>query len=188
MIRKELPDILYLEDGTELRKTQRSTGYYAGSNGIIYTNKCGGLKPMKSRLDRQGYPRICIYINGVGKTVFVHQLIAEEFLEKPEGTTEINHKDGIKTNNMPSNLEWVTPSQNGLHAYRTGLHGPSGFVPHINKVVVTDLITGETEIIRSVSECARRLGCTQSNISHAIPSGSICKKRYRVEFINNGGK
>lgn len=52
---------------------------------------------------------------------YVHELVAEAFLgERPEGH-EPNHRDGNKTNNRVSNLEWLTHSQNLKHAWASGL-------------------------------------------------------------------
>jgi hypothetical protein len=54
----------------------------------------------------------------------IHRLLWETFVEPiPEGMV-INHKDGDKYNNDLSNLEVVTPSDNALHAVRTGLAHP----------------------------------------------------------------
>ena len=51
-----------------------------------------------------------------------HQIIADRFIgEKPKGLT-VNHKDGNKLNNEPSNLEYVTIAQNIRHAIDNGLH------------------------------------------------------------------
>lgn len=60
---------------------------------------------------------------GKGKRneVLVHDLVAEAFIgECPEGK-EVNHKNGIKTDNTYTNLEYVTHPENILHAWRSGL-------------------------------------------------------------------
>ena len=48
----------------------------------------------------------------------VHRLVAEAFCPKPEGKDYVNHIDGSRDNNLASNLEWVTNSENALHYYR----------------------------------------------------------------------
>ena len=49
------------------------------------------------------------------KHAYVHRLVAAAFIEKPEGCTEVNHKDFNKKNNCVENLEWVTDLQNKKH-------------------------------------------------------------------------
>jgi hypothetical protein len=62
------------------------------------------------------------------KTVRVHRIIAQSFIENPNNYPIINHKNGIKTDNRLENLEWCSYSGNNQHAYDTGLHLPkSGF-------------------------------------------------------------
>lgn len=53
----------------------------------------------------------------------VHQLVATYFvcLQPDAEHSHVNHKDGNKENNTPSNLEWATPSENNEHARKTGL-------------------------------------------------------------------
>lgn len=59
---------------------------------------------------------------GKKKTFSVHRLIAETFIDNDDPSkTEVNHKDGDKSNNAVKNLEWSSPSENIKHAVNTGL-------------------------------------------------------------------
>lgn len=83
-----------------------NTGRVRSSNGI-----------MKSRVSGC-YPRIKLCNNGASEHLFVHRLVAEAFIPNPENKSQVNHKDGNKLNNVVSNLEWVTPSENAIHSHR----------------------------------------------------------------------
>ncbi len=67
------------------------------------------------------YLRVCLRINKVPSYHLLHRLVAETRLPNPDNKEQVNHKDGDRVNNHPDNLEWVTPSENMLHAWATGL-------------------------------------------------------------------
>lgn len=82
-------------------------------------------KEMKARVI-SGYLAVGLrYYDGVKsiqKIHKIHRLVAEYFIPKNNNLNlVVNHKDGNKLNNIVTNLEWVTVSENTKHAYRTGL-------------------------------------------------------------------
>lgn len=71
--------------------------------------------------DSSGYVRVGLTdLNGNTKTYRVHRLVAEAFLPNPEGKEHVNHKNSWKDDNRLENLEWVTASENNIHAYTLG--------------------------------------------------------------------
>lgn len=69
----------------------------------------------------KGYLRCCLQIGDGQIKCFKHRLLAETWVDNPEKKQFVNHKDGNKLNNDLSNLEWVTASENTIHAYDLGL-------------------------------------------------------------------
>jgi hypothetical protein len=75
----------------------------------------------KLKLINSGYATVSLHLDNVGATKLVHILVAEAFIEGPRDET-VNHKDGVKTNNAATNLEWATYTANHLHAVEMGLN------------------------------------------------------------------
>lgn len=77
--------------------------------------KNGKTKILQPRLNHKGYERVCLCNKNTRKEFCVHRLVGEAFIKNKYNKPQINHKNGIKTDNMMSNLEWVTPKENCLH-------------------------------------------------------------------------
>ncbi len=67
------------------------------------------------------YPHVILYKNGIKKTESIHRLLAMTFIPNPNGYEHVNHKNGIKSDYKLSNLEWMSASMNEYHAFRIGL-------------------------------------------------------------------
>lgn len=94
--------------------------YFACEDGRIFSSKSG--KYLKPSYDSQGYARVGIYVgNYRSKTIKIHRLIAETLIPNPLNKCDVNHVNGIKSDNRANNLEWCTRSENCLHAFKTGL-------------------------------------------------------------------
>jgi len=94
-------------------------GYKIRNNGIVL-NKDGTIK--KAVLNQKtGYLVYGFSVFGKGISISQHRLFALKFIPNPENKREVNHKNGVKTDNHIENLEWSTPGENKKHAYDTGL-------------------------------------------------------------------
>lgn len=72
-------------------------------------------------INRKGYLYINIFSKWRHKQKAIHRMVAETYLPNPHNKPQVNHKNGIKTDNRVENLEWVTGSENTKHAVDTGL-------------------------------------------------------------------
>lgn len=84
-------------------------------------------KPLTLTLNSTGYHIVRLSDAAVGRReqARVHRLVACAFIPNPNGKPEVNHIDGIKTNNSVDNLEWVSSRENRAHAWRIGLRDRS---------------------------------------------------------------
>jgi hypothetical protein len=79
-----------------------------------------------------GYVRITLRKGGKSYKKYVHRLVADAFIPKTDtDKVQVNHIDGNKLNSKVCNLEWVTCSENHLHAYAMGLKDPKTACPKV---------------------------------------------------------
>ena len=134
-----------------------------GYEGLYQVNRTGEVRNKKSQLlkhrnNDRGYPHVWLSKNGKLKAIAVHRVVASAFVANPEDFPEVNHINGVKTDNRAENLEWCTISYNRKHSSYI-LNNESGKP----KRPVICLDTGV--MYPSVAEAARAVSGFKQNIT-----------------------
>jgi hypothetical protein len=103
-----------------------------GYEGLYQVSNLGNVKSLgnefsrkervlKPSLQSKGYLTVVLQKNGIRNMVLVHRLVAEYFVSNPLNKPQVNHINGVKTDNNIENLEWVYHRENLDHAIKNNL-------------------------------------------------------------------
>lgn len=150
--------------------------YSIDKNGIIKSYHRKKVSVLKPYINKDGYYTTDLSKNKVRKKFLVHRLVGLNFIPNPENKPEINHKNGIKTDNRIENLEWTTRSENELHAYKTGLANINALAEKNSKrVLQIDRKTGNiVEEFKSIRDAEKQTGIWNTSIS------VVCNKKQKT--------
>lgn len=127
------------------------------------------LKPIPNAY---GYLKVrCRTSIGVTKNIYIHRLVAENFIKNSKSKPQVNHIDGNKLNNRVENLEWVTVKENIKHAWENKLSQPK----------CTKILIGDIKF-SSINDAAKYLNINRNTITAAIKRGFYKKRNYQVIY------
>lgn len=147
----------YFLDET-FKQVQGFENYLVSNYGRILNLDTGRILKPRSIM---GYQGVTLYKNGKEKQVFVHRLVAQEFIPNPENKPQVNHIDENKQNNHLSNLEWATAKQNANHGTRNARLGKATS----KKVLVLDIEYQEVGVFESIKQACEILNINNGNAS-----------------------
>jgi len=139
----------------------------------------------KNHLRKDSYMGISLNKEGHCNSFLIHRLVANAFILNSENKPDINHKNGVKTDNRVENLEWCTSTENLKHAYRIGLKkanknllGKYGATHPTSKDIIQYDLSGN--LIAKYGSAHEASRITKIN------RGSICQCA-RGEYLTAGG-
>lgn len=134
------------------------TNYYISDMGRL--RQPSGLLKLP-HLNAQGYGLFSV----MGHGFLAHRLIAFTFLKRIPGKDYVNHIDGDKTNCSLSNLEFVTQSENSIHAFETGLN------LRVTSICQYELSGKFVQKYLSMAEASRQMKVAYTGIVKALSTG-----------------
>jgi hypothetical protein len=144
-----------------------NTKYFITKNGVIINSKT--KRKLKPQNNGNGYLKITLTIEGLQIQRYVHRLVGLAFIPNPLNRKQINHKNGIKIDNRIDNLEWVTCSENAIHAHKMGLkaNGDKLWNGKFNKEDINKINKMDMDHIKRY-KIAEIMGCAKSTISDIL--------------------
>lgn len=152
------------------------------------------LKPCMSGW---GYLQVPLRNDSTRCNKYIHRLVAEAFIPNPENKPQVNHKNGLKSDNRCNNLEWVTYGENEKHAYDTGLKTSSEKVRENARKMGTNQKTRQAaydrhpnirivetgEIFESNKAVAERLGCLSPSVYACLHGKQKTCMGHHLEYV-----
>lgn len=135
----------------------------------------------------RGYVQISLMKNSQKYNFKVHKLVAEAFIGPKPTRFEINHKDGIKSNNAVFNLEYVTRQGNMQHAVKNGLaaisHGMYNNMSKLNDIKIIQIRRKYIDGNYTQKELGKEYGVTQGAIGHIVHN-----RRWKHVLVESQGE
>ena len=128
--------------------------YEVSDQGRVKSLWHGKERILKPHNSGSGYLKVTLCKDGHTKQLLLHRLVAEAFIQNPNNLATINHKDEVKTNNVASNLEWMSRADNKRYS-------ANKLVQMFDKSTCELLAT-----FPSLSEAERVTGIANGNISN----------------------
>lgn len=142
--------------------------YRISNNGRVFSVRTNRF--LKCGKNSFGYSLVVLAKNGVNKSCKVHRLVALHFIPNPENKPQVNHINGVKTDNGVENLEWCTAQENIKHSWNNNLSKPQNGEKHgMSKLKHDDVLEIQSMLKNGKhlqKEIASMFGVVQQTISY----------------------
>lgn len=160
--------------------------YQASNMGRVASLRYG-FKIRSLTRNTSGYVQCNLRVNNIQKIKLVHRIVAETFLNKCDNCNEVDHINGIKSDNRLENLQWTTRSNNIKSNYSRGISSQEKHIIQGKKVEIFDLNGNSLGIFPTIISATKYFGICEGNLSECCnpkkPVRTVFSKTMKIRII-----
>lgn len=129
-------------------------------------------------INQKGYHWVSLIRDGRRVSTMVHIAVALAFVGPRPAGHETNHKDGVKSHNIPENLEWVTHAENMAHAVEHQLWSKRRFGEHHHRARLTEAMVIEARRLVALGHTRQSIA-DAFGVYHGTIGAAVARKTWR---------
>lgn len=155
---------------------KRKSNYEVNKAGQIRNKKTGRI--LKNSIRKDGYCQVMLGRKTIPE--YIHRLVAETFIPNPKKLPQVDHINGVKSDNRIENLRWVDATENYMSfGYKSRICNKLKPIKAINS------ITGEIIHFKSRNDTAKYFDCHKSQIKYNYIYKKGNKKNWYFELVED---
>lgn len=109
-----------------------------------------------------------------------YRLVAHAFVANPGKKRTVNHLDGDKTNDFPSNLEWASQGENNEH--RNNVLGKGKHSSYCKNGRFTAVVIDDTYRFKTIVAASRFMGVSETQVQRYLSGETPCNRNIKLEY------
>lgn len=155
---------------------EKRPNYDVNNLGQVRNKKTGRI--LQNSIRKDGYCQVMLGRKTIPE--YIHRLVADAFIPNSKKLPQVDHINGIKSDNRVENLRWVDATGNYMaFGYKSRIYNKW------KPIKATKSITGETIKFKSRDDAAKHFNCHNSQIKYNYIYKKGNKKHWYFELVED---